>query len=62
MSSNWNGDYYVRYWLIVDGKPINELRTKANSELTPSWNLLVKATVPQSWVDQAIAAIEAGEL
>ncbi|MHA1951266.1 MAG: hypothetical protein ACW987_15535 [Candidatus Thorarchaeota archaeon] len=31
------GDYYVRYWQIgSDGKVIPDLRTKANSELTPA--------------------------
>jgi len=60
--SNYDGDYFVRYWRIVDDKPINELRTKLNSELTSEGDLHEIATVPQSWVDQAIAAIEAGEL
>ena len=49
-----DGDYFVRYWIIENGKPIEELRTKANSELTPEGNLLAIDTVPQEWVKRAI--------
>lgn len=57
-----DGDYFVRYWRIEEGLPRNELRTKANSELTSDSNLVVIDTVPQDWVDQAITAIEAENL
>lgn len=45
------GDCFVRYWLIENGAPTFELRTKANSELTPCSNLRQIITVPQEWVE-----------
>ena len=56
--SNVPGHVFCRYWLIEDGKPINELRTKANGELTPVRLLLAKNTVPQEWVKEAREWIE----
>lgn len=59
ISSRCEGDYvFVRYWLVEDGKPINELRTKANSEKTPVENLRFVNTVPQEWVSQALFTIQ----
>ena len=50
-----HGDsYFVRYWLIQGGKVINELRTKANSELTKLEDLEVVDSVPQEWVEAAL--------
>jgi len=54
------GDYFCRYWLIEDGKPIRELRTKANSENTPLRSLTVPNghsitfPVPPVWVEEAL--------
>lgn len=46
---------FCRYWLINKYDNIGpeyELRTKANSELTPASNLVAKDTVPQKIVDK----------
>lgn len=47
-----DGAYFCRYWLKKDGK--YELRTKANSELTPVHTLVVLETVPQMIVERAM--------
>jgi hypothetical protein len=50
------GAYFVRYWQ-VRGKhfgPNYVLRTQANSELTPGENLVVRDTVPQAEVENAL--------
>jgi hypothetical protein len=46
--------YFVRYWRIVKGRPVNDLRTKANSESTPVRCIVVQDTVPQEWVEKAL--------
>lgn len=48
--------YFIRYWMLENGHPINELRTKANSESTPTRLLIVENSVDQLWVDAWIAA------
>lgn len=57
---NSESDYFCRYWIIKNGKPINELRTKANSKLTPSFFVKRMDTVPQEWVDDAIRILMDG--
>jgi hypothetical protein len=47
-SGNFSDHYYCRYWR--DGHP-GELRTVANSELTPGSCLVEHTSVPQSVVD-----------
>ena len=50
-----DGSLFCRYW----NKHIpTELRTKANSELTPMNMLHVQDTVPQAQVEKAIRRIE----
>lgn len=51
-----NQSYFCRYWILHRFRPVHELRTKANSELTPIRLCLIKNTVPQEWVDNWIAA------
>ena len=46
---------FCRYWSKSDP---DQLRTKANSEATPIWRLVVKDTRPQELVDRAIKEIE----
>jgi len=48
---------FCRYWNKTNK---NELRTKANSEATPIWRLVVKDTRPQEFVVNAIKEIENG--
>ena len=50
--------YFVRYWLLDGKQVLHELRTKANSELTPEHLLLVEDTVPQEWVDEELEIIQ----
>lgn len=50
---------FVRYWLLdKDGKPVKDLRTKANSEATPIDCIEVEDVVPQEWVDWAMEEYE----
>ncbi len=46
--------YFVRYWVIKDGYPVNDLRTKAGAELTSVHCLIVEDTVPQEWVEDQL--------
>lgn len=48
------GDYFCRYWSKYSP---GELRTKANSELTPGENLVVKDTHPQEEVDRFLESL-----
>ena len=49
------GNIFCRYW----SKTIpGELRTKANSESTPFFNLVFSKTRPQDLVDKALEKIE----
>lgn len=56
-SFNSEGNPFCRYW--VKGN-IEMLRTKANSELTDLRDIEIYISVPQSQVDEAIAAIDKG--
>jgi hypothetical protein len=51
---------FCRYWRGTYGKPIPELRTKANSEATPYRNLwrLHACPFPQKFIDLTIRRIE----
>jgi len=46
---------FCRYWSKSDP---HELRTKANSEATPIWRLVIKNTRPQELIQKAIEEIE----
>lgn len=50
-----DGLIFCRYWSKIN---LNELRTKANSEATPIWRLVIKDTRPQELVQKAIKEIE----
>lgn len=55
---NEHGEYFCRYWRIgvkggVKGA-IPQLRTVANSELTPVANIMVKDTMSQEIVEKAL--------
>ena len=55
MSESRGSAYFCRYWL--KGKP-GDLRSVANSELTPSDCLVEHESVNQAFVDAYIQAIE----
>ena len=46
---------FCRYWSKTHP---NELRTKANSEATPKWRLVIKDTRPQELIEKTIKEIE----
>ena len=52
--SRVDGSVFCRYWLITHTKEVleHDLRTTANSELTPIRNLVIQDTVPQEIVDR----------
>lgn len=53
------GTYYCRYWRMEGGKPVMELRTKANSECTPARNLVRFKNFSQKVVETTLENIEA---
>jgi hypothetical protein len=52
------GNYFVRYWKLEGKIALNHLRTIHNSELTMAGNILVRSSVPQGWVVDAMKFIE----
>lgn len=57
--SKVDGSVFCRYWRITHTQEVLEydLRTKANSELTPIRNLVEKETVPQEIVQSIMAEL-----
>lgn len=45
---------FCRFWIVENGEAINELRTKANSEITPIDNVFPVEIVDQEWVEAAL--------
>jgi hypothetical protein len=54
---------FCRYWRVTHTQEVLkcELRTTANSELTPVRNLVAMDTVPQEIVDSLMAALGYGD-
>ena len=57
--SRVEGSVFCRYWRVTHTQEVLEfdLRTKANSELTPVDNLVAKDTVPQEIVASIMAEL-----
>ena len=53
-----NGSIPCRYWSKFYP---DQLRTKANSEMTPMWRIVKKDTRPQGMVNKAIKEIQNGQ-